>query len=239
MPRNLVTLETLQIGLFADMPANELQQWATIATLHHLDIGDCLYRQGERANAFYIILAGGVRLMEFTPTGKVVTIKVYSAGDIFGLLALSQVHIQAATVEVVSPARVLAFRAEEARLLLQQNGVVAARLLAHVVEHVHHAHDRIRHLAAEKTEQRLARAVLHFHKKFGIIHEDIHVIEAEISQKDISEFTGTTIETVNRYLRDWEKRGWIRLAWKHIDILDPTALEAIAASVTSMGYLPE
>lgn len=239
MTRNKFKLRNLKLKLFRDLNPSIVTTWESIATVYQMKAGETLYSQGEVARTFFIILEGGVRLVEFTPSGKAVTIKVYGQGDMFGLLALSYEHQHAATVEAVSNTQIIAFRADAARELLKQDGTIALRLLGHMTEHVHHAHERIRHLAAEKTQQRLARAILHFYKKFGTLHDDLHVINAELSQRDIAEFTGTTIETVNRYLRDWEKRGWIQLSWKHIDIVQPEKLEEIAASINQYGYIPE
>jgi len=239
MIRDKFKLQDMRIDLFRDLDPHILQKWEDIAVSYHLKAGEKLYSQGELATAFYIILQGGVRLVEYTPGGKAVTIKVYGKRDFFGLLALTREHKHAATVEAVGDTRIIAFRAGEARQLLTEHGIVAVRLLDCMTTHVHHSHDRIRHLAAEKTEKRLARALLHFHRKFGYVEGQRYVIDAELSQRDISEFTGTTIETVNRYLRTWEKSGWIELSYKHIDILDPHALEDIAAAASQHGYMPE
>lgn len=239
MTRDKFKLRDLNIELFRDLKLSMLQKWEEIAVVYQLEAGENLYTQGEFASSFYIILEGGVRLVEYTPEGKAVTVKMYGENDFFGLLALSYEHKHAATVEAVDISRIIAFRAIEARQLLIQDGTVAVRLIDCLTHHVHHAHDRIRHLAAEKTEKRLARALLHFHRKFGSLVDGRYVINADLSQRDISEFTGTTIETVNRYLRQWEKEGWIELSYKHIDILDPNQLESIAASISVHGYMPE
>lgn len=239
MTRDRFKLQDLSLMLFHDLDTTSLRKWEEIATLYQLEAGGKLYTQGERATAFYIVLEGGVRLIEYTPGGKAVTIKVYGKHDYFGLPALTHEHKQTATVESINNTRIIAFRAKEARQLLTENAKIAIRLIDCMTRHVHHSHDRIRHLAAERTENRLARALLHFHRKFGTIEGHRYVINAELSQRDISEFTGTTIETVNRYLRAWEKAGWIELSYKHIDILAPGELEKIAATTNGYGYMPE
>ncbi len=237
MTRDKLKLKELNLPLFAGLNSAQLKEWENIAILYRLEPDDSLYTQGEISRCMYIILKGGVRLVEYTASGKAVAVKVYGAGDMIGLLSLTQEHKHAATVEAVDETHIIGFRSKEARQLLIEQGLVAMRLIDHLSNHVHHAHDRIRHLAAEKTEQRLARAILHFYKKFGRFQNGVYTIMAEVSQRDIAEFTGTTIETVNRYLRTWEKRQWISLSYKHIDILQAQELENIAASLS--GYLPE
>ena len=233
MTRNRFKLYDLNISLFDGLNAATLQKWEEIAVMYQLEAGEKLYTQGDIAQTFYIIVQGGVRLIEYTPDGKAVIIQTYGKGDLFGLLALSYEYKHTATVEAIDVTQVLAFRATDAHELLARQSKLALRLIACLSQNIYHYHNRIRHLAAEKTEKRLAHALLDFYKKFGIVQNDRYVIQAELSQRDLSQFTGTTVETVNRYLRTWEKQGWIALSYKHIDILKPEKLEAIAASLSS------
>lgn len=239
MNRHKITLHDLDLPLFSGISDQIVNEWDKIATIYTLYPEQKLYQHGNDAKAFYMILSGGVRVVEYTPEGKAVTVKVYGQGDIIGLLSLTLKHRHTGTVEAVKESRIVSFRSDEARDLLEKYGEIAMRLVDCLTQHVNHAHDRIRNLAAEKTEKRLARALLHFHHKFGHIEDNVYVIDAELSQRDISEFTGTTLETVNRYLRKWEEHGWIRLSYKHVDILQPYELEQIAASISQHGYMPE
>lgn len=60
-------------------------------------------------------------------------------------------------------------------------------------------------------------------------------IDITLSQKDLAEFAGTTIETVNRTLKIWEQREYIRRSRQHIDLLDRLALMAVAEDQLYMG----
>lgn len=99
-----------------------------------------------------------------------------------------------------------------------------------MVEHVHVAHSRLRAMTVEPAEQRLARALLHYAERFG---EPVDVgisITLPLSQRDLAEYVGTTLETINRILKMWKDGGVVALTRQHVDVLDKTALERLAGA---------
>lgn len=199
-----------------------------MSKMRRLQSGSLLYRQGEAANSFYCVLSGGVRLIEHVDAGKQVNLKVYGPGDVFGLLSLAGEFTHQADVVAVGYSEILAFNATQTRQLSQQYPEIALRIIDLLVLHVEHAHTRIRTLAAEKVERRLARSLLHFCQKFGRPGPDGSLQSANITQQDLAEFTGTTIETVNRHLRKWEQLEIITRRRMQITIVDPEQLHGLA-----------
>ncbi|MCA9887922.1 MAG: Crp/Fnr family transcriptional regulator [Anaerolineae bacterium] len=228
------------VEFFQNLEAQTVSELTRIAVSYELESGMPLYQVGDYARQFYLIKQGGIRLIESTAEGKVVNLKVYGPGDIFGVLVITRDYRHASSAVTIRPTVIFGFDGVEAREIARRHGDFALKIVDKLTEHTHHAHDRIRNLAAERTAKRLAGALLHFHDKFGHEDEGNLVIAADLTQRDISEFTGTTLETVNRYLRNWEKAGYVQIARKRIDILDEQALQEIVMSQASeFGYLPE
>jgi len=123
------------------------------------------------------------------------------------------------------------------RALIADNGELGLFLIDHLVNHMQHAHARIRQLAAERVERRLARAIMHYADKFGCPVDEIIAIDVPLTQKDLADFIGTTPETVNRLLKDWAQRGIIRCARQHIDVLNAEFLRAHSENLTYMGQV--
>lgn len=210
----------------------------SLARLQRLRAGSILFRQGATTSAFYSVLSGGMRLVENIEEGKQVSLKVYGAGDVFGLLALAGEFTHRADVVAVSYSEILEFNAPQTRILSQQYPEIALRIIDLLVLHVEHAHTRIRTLAAEKVERRLARSLLHLCQKFGSPETKGLLQVSNFTQQDIAEFTGTTIETVNRHLRNWEHLGIITRQRMQITIVDLAQLHDLAngSSDNGAGY---
>lgn len=228
MQRELDTLQLEQFALFEGLEAATIEGLEQIARVHRLRAGEWLYFQGDMAHSFYAIQRGGVRLVENTTEGRAVNIKVYGQGEIFGLLAITGLFPHPAGVEAIDNSEIVGFRGDEFRLMMECCGKLSMRIIDMLVNHVHDSHARIREMAAERVERRLARALLHFGAKFGTSIPGGLEIGIGLSQQDIAEFTGTTVETVNRTLRQWEVRGYIRRARRQIDLIDIEALTDLA-----------
>lgn len=223
------------LPLYKDLSHEARDALHSIAKPIRLPAGSLLFRQGETTNRFYLMLSGGVRLVETIEDGKQVNIKVYGPGDVFGLLSFAGDFTHRADVVAVSYSEILSFNAQQTRTLSQQYPEIALRIIDLLVLHVDHAHTRIRTLAAEKVEKRLARSLIHFCQKFGSAEANGMLRATNISQQDLAEFTGTTIETVNRHLRNWEELGMIKRGRMQITIVDLTQLHDLASGSPTNG----
>lgn len=205
-----------------------LADLTAVGALHHLQAGQVLLHKGDEDHAFYIVLSGAVRLLEHTADGHTVALKIYGSGDIFGLLAVSGSYHSHTDLEVVKEARIVSVDGAAARAVMLKHPRLALTVIDLLVGHVHKAHRRIREMAAERVDRRLARNLLHLCEKFGKPETDCTAIDVPVSQRDLAEFIGATVETVNRVLKTWNKQQIVRHSHKHIDILDSDALRRIA-----------
>ena len=49
--------------------------------------------------------------------------------------------------------------------------------------------------------------------------------------KNIADYTGTTLYTVSRILSTWEKKGWIKSGRERIVVTDPHSLVQFAETI--------
>jgi CRP-like cAMP-binding protein len=220
-----------QIGVvpqFAVLATDVQSALQELVQVYQLSVGEYLFHQGDLARCFYAVGAGGVRLIEHTPSGKSVTLKIYGQGELLGLLAVSGTFPHPASVQAVEASVMLALDGQHARQLMLRYPTFALTIVDLLVEHVHNAHRRIRHVIADPAEARLAQALLQMYEKFGLVSGQPHTVATNVSQQDLAEFAGTTVETVNRILRTWEQAGFIQRARRQINIYDFIALQQIA-----------
>lgn len=212
-----------------------------IAVVYRLGKGQNLFMQGEQARTFYIVHRGGVRLVEHTREGKDVNLKVYGPGEVFGLLAISGPYLHPAEIEAIDDSEIIGFDGQHARAIVMEHPLLGLRVIDTLISHVHDAHRRIRSLAVEKSERRLIRALVHLLNKFGTEQDNMIMIDLDVSQRDLAEFTGMTHETVNRVLRVLEEQGLITRSGKQIGTADMVRLHEAIGDVSQfgIGYLLE
>ncbi|NDJ51492.1 MAG: Crp/Fnr family transcriptional regulator [Chloroflexi bacterium] len=228
MQRNLTPTDFNVFKGFSQLSPLIQDALGGIALSINLAPGDILLDQGEEAQSFFLVQSGGVSLVRCLPSGKSVTIKIYGQGDIFGLLSVSGPYSSAVRVSAIHHSKVIAINGADARELMQYHPSLSLIVIDLLAAHIHHAHNRVEQMAIKKVDQRLAENLLYLAEKFAIKTGDELRIDVPLSQQDLAQFTGSTPETVNRTLKQWEDEGIIRCTWKHIDILKYDDLDSIA-----------
>lgn len=90
------------LPLFDDVPEEVLDDLAGRVRLRTLARGQAIFRQGERARAFYVIRRGVLQVLEEDPdTGAERPIRILGRGDSFGELGLVSNAPRAATVRAL------------------------------------------------------------------------------------------------------------------------------------------
>jgi CRP-like cAMP-binding protein len=86
---------------------------------------------------------------------------------------------------------------------------------------------RVRELATEAVERRVAHAVLRLANQAGRRVSGGVRIDFPLSKQDIAEMTGTTLHTVSRILTAWEAGGLIEGGRQKLTICEPHELVLI------------
>lgn len=217
-----------KLPLFAGLPPRIFEVIETHGRIFSLSANHTLYYKGDPANSFYIVLKGGIRLVDYTAEGRTIHIKLYGVGDCLGLLSISGSYPYPHSAEAIEATQIFAIRGEDIRQLTMTYPEVGLAVIDSLVAHIHEAHGRIAKQFAERVEQRLATALLHYAQKFGTQIEDGVSLDVAISQQSLADFVGSTLESVNRTLSQWGKSGWVRVSRGHIDLLDMTVLSTLS-----------
>jgi len=117
------------VPFFAGLSASELELLAGCAKNVHFAQGDVLFREGDPANAFYVVRGGTVALETFAPARGGMTIETIDAGEVIGwswLFAPYRWHFDA---RALSPVRATAFDGECLRGKCEQDPALGYDLM--------------------------------------------------------------------------------------------------------------
>jgi len=96
-----------ELPLFDDVPVEALNELAGSVRLRTFARGAPVVRQGDRAEAFYVVRRGTLTVVEEDPdTGNERTIRILGRGESFGELALAKSAVRSATVRAVEESEV-------------------------------------------------------------------------------------------------------------------------------------
>lgn len=211
--------------LFAGLESTALDEAAAACYLLRLTVGRVVFEQEDPAEAFYVVIAGRVRIAQVTAEGHQVTIRYIGAGEMFGAVPLFTNTGYPATASAVVETVAARWDRATTRRLMERYPHIVNNALAIVGARLQELQNRYRELATERVEQRVARAVL---RLLGPEPEAGTGIGFPISRQDIAEMTGTTLHTVSRILSGWEHEGLLESGRMRIVIRKPDILTAIA-----------
>lgn len=217
-----------EIDLFMGLSMAELRDIERAASLKHFENDAFLYFQGDPARHLHVLIEGSVKLTQLTPEGQQVILRYASPGEAFAVIAVLSEMDYPVSAQAAEDSLTLSWGRKAMRALMLQHPKLALNALEVLSRRTREFQDRIRELATERVERRIARALLRLARQTGRRMEEGVLIEMSLSRQDLAEMTGTTLYTVSRTLSQWESDGLIKSGREQVTILYPHGLVIIA-----------
>lgn len=216
------------LDLFSALSNADLDAILHRASATRYTEGDVVFHQGDRAEHFFVLLSGRLKVVQTTAEGEQIIVRHVNPGDVFGIArAMRRTHFPASTVGV-QESLVLSWPAAAWDVLMSKSAQFASSALHTVGQRLQDAHSRIRELSTEEVEQRVARALLRLVDESGEPTEQGVQINFPITRQDIAEMTGTTLHTVSRLLSAWKTRGIVISGRRRITVCSVDELMRLA-----------
>jgi CRP-like cAMP-binding protein len=224
--------------LFRGLSEEELRDACDGAAERAVARHELLFREGDPADAFLVVLAGRVKLTQLGTDGQEVIVRYVGPGDMCAAAAIFPDASYPASAEAVEAIRVLAWRREEIDAMLRRLPSVAINAMHVLSERVRELQDRVRELSTERVAQRIARALIRLARQVGKRVEAGVLLDLPLSREDLAKMTGTTLYTVSRVLSEWEGMGIVETGRERVVIRRPHGLVAIAEDLPSRSAGP-
>lgn len=216
-----------RIPFFRDLTQVQLVDIAQRLREDVFEADAAIFYEGDPAVRFWVVKEGQVKIIRYSTSGKEVVIEVISPGEIFGGAAMLMSH-QPASARALSDARTLSLPIEEYKRLLQEYPSIAV----HVIEALGNRMldvIRVRTLASERVERRIAHILLKLAGKSGLQTTEGYRLQISLTRQDIADLADTTIETAIRVMSGFAKHGLVRTErGGYLTITDMEALQSIA-----------
>jgi CRP/FNR family cyclic AMP-dependent transcriptional regulator len=95
------------IGLFGALSDDVLVFLATMLTVVKPSIGETIFREGDEANAMYVVLAGEMEVTKKSRGAVDARVAVLGPGDWFGEMSIVDIQPRSATVRALAPGRLI------------------------------------------------------------------------------------------------------------------------------------
>jgi CRP-like cAMP-binding protein len=173
-------------------------------------------------------MRGRAKLTQATPEGHDALLRFVGPGEIFGPTATLKDRLYPVSAQAVSRCSALAWEGRTMVHLIEEHPRIAINVIEDLSAHIEELRHRYLELATERVERRVAHALLRLAEHAGWNTREGVLIDVPLSRQDLAEMTGSTIYTVSRLLREWQRQGLVSAGRQRVAIVQPQRLLAIA-----------
>ncbi|HEX8092187.1 Crp/Fnr family transcriptional regulator [Jatrophihabitans sp.] len=206
------------LRLMSDIPGS------TVVTLDRKQI---VYGCLDRASGVYLVERGHVKVVAPSREGRECLLGIYSTGDLVGELCLNG-ETRGETVTTMTKAVLRRF--SRARLMSAlDDASVREEFVRYLVHRLVEQQQMITHFVTADSEYRLAAVLLHVTRKMGRRSGPLLILDARITQEELSGMVGTTRSRVGLFLKHFIDSGMVLRSQDGVLAVHEQRLEAFMA----------
>lgn len=216
--------------IFQGLPEPQINKLTRIVTEHSFSGGQVIFTEGDKADGFYIVVTGRVKIYKLSPEGKEQILHVFGPGEPFAEVAMFAGGTLPAHAEAMKESKVVFIPRPAFVALIQQDPSIAMNMFGTLSMRLKRFTSLIEDLSLKEVPQRLAAYLLYLDSE----RKDHEHVELTISKGQLASLLGTIPETLSRILKKMIAQGCIAMKGRTIELRDRRMLESLAAGERSL-----
>jgi len=227
-PRSSLGLRA--VPLFEGLPAQRLDALAQACRWRSLPAGRLLVQRAERERDVHFVIDGQIRVTIFALNGRQLTFREIGTGGHFGELAAIDGEPRSADVLTLHSSLIASLGADDFRRLLEEEGVVADRVMRGLCRLVREISERVIDLSTLGVQNRVHAELLRLAREAGCSDNTARIDPAP-THADMASRISTNREQVTRELNALQQRGLLAKDGKALVLGDVEQLARMVAEV--------
>lgn len=207
-------------SIFSSLNDDELTELAGLAIERSFMPKEFIFWDDDAPEWFYMVAEGKVKVLKHSSLGKEFVIAFFGSGEIFGEVAVFENKPYPASAQAVAETMVVGIKRVGFLSFLANRPQVALKIISVLGGRLRDAQGRLRDIAGERVEQRLASVLLMLSTKLGNT--------LPFTRQEIADMVGTTTETAIRVMSQLKDRGIISTVRGKVIILDEAKLRLLS-----------
>lgn len=214
------------IALFRGVSAENLKLLASRAIYKKFKSGELVIGETDQIRAFYVVIAGQLKLYKSSAEGREQTLSLLGTGDPFGLCTAFATDFFPASAMAIEESAVLIIPGELMETIAKKESTLLLNIIQILSQRLKDSMMLIESLALKEIPERLSAFLLHaLSKDAGEIKNKL---ELTISHRELSKILGATPEALSRSLRKMSNDKILEVDGRVISILNRKAVEKLA-----------
>jgi CRP/FNR family transcriptional regulator, cyclic AMP receptor protein len=214
---------------FCDLGPEAFDQLCRYAKHATLKRGSTIFSKGDAGNSLVAVISGTVKISISSPDGRTAILNLIGPGEIFGEVALLDGQARTADATANTNCEIFVIDRREFLPFVRSQPALAMKFIELLCARLRWTSDQVEQVILQDLPGRLASALIRLTERHRPAEGGLTIV---ITQQEISEMVGMTRESINKQLRAWAARRWVRLEHGAIVVLDIEALQELAGAGT-------
>jgi CRP/FNR family cyclic AMP-dependent transcriptional regulator len=233
LPSSRLSSVLRQHPIFRDLGPEALDQLCRYAKHMSLKRGATICSKGDPGNSLFAVISGTVKISVSSPDGRNAILNLINAGETFGEIAVLDGQPRSTDAIANTNCELFVIDRRDFLPFLRSQPELAMKFIELLCTRLRWTSDQVEQVILQDLPGRLASALLGLTEKRKLEPQSRTIA---ITQQEISEMVGMTRESINKQLRVWASRSWVRLEHGAIVVLDAAALRDLAEAGSGADF---
>jgi CRP/FNR family transcriptional regulator len=211
--------------LFRGLSEDDLDALLGIARSRKLEKGETVFREGQEAEAFFLVVTGQVKLIKLSPAGKEQILHIHGPGGSFAEATLAEGSRYPASAVATEAGAVLVFPRRGFQQLLAKRPGIATNVIARLSQRLREMTRLVEDLSLREAPGRLARYLLELAGEEPPSGAEVRL---PVKKGELAALLGTRGETLSRVFRKLTDVGAIEVKGANVTLVSPEILEDVS-----------
>ena len=212
-------------ALFRNLAPNDRNSLVARARMRNFVAGDTIFLMGDLHDNMIAILEGEVRISIPSVDGKEVVLAIVYAGEVFGEIAMLDGKPRSAHAKALTACILAILDRRDVLAALDRNPKAWLGFVEVLCSRLRYTDKQLVEMALLQLPERLAQTLL---RAVDAAPTQVPTgANLRVSQYELAHRVGSTRESVNKCLHEWQRARIIRIEKRVITIVDRAALEAL------------
>jgi CRP/FNR family transcriptional regulator, cyclic AMP receptor protein len=211
--------------IFSDLEADAFDQLCRYVKHSKLKRGVTIFSKGDAGNCLYAVISGAVKISTSSAEGRSAILNLIGTGEVFGEIALLDGLERTTDAIANSDCELFVIDRREFIPFLHGQPALAMKFIELLCERLRWTSEHVEQIILQDLPGRLASALIRLTERHRQSPGNRTIA---ITQQEISEMVGMSRESINKQLRAWASRNWVRLEHGAIVVLDTSSLQELA-----------
>ncbi|MBW8903510.1 MAG: Crp/Fnr family transcriptional regulator [Bradyrhizobium sp.] len=211
--------------IFCELAPEALDQLCRYAKYATLKRGATIFAKWDPGSSLVAVLSGTVKISVSSPDGRSAILNLIGPGETFGEVAVLDGKARTADCTANTNCEIFVIDRRDFLPFVRSHPALAMKFIELLCTRLRWTSDQVEQVILQDLPGRLASALIRLTEKHKLAPTGRMIA---ITQQEISEMVGMTRESINKQLRIWAMRNWVRLEHGAIVVLEAGPLQALA-----------